>query len=83
MRIVGTKNANNLVSVSTDGQLCVWSLENLIQPQEVLTLQTVQSKSAAVSAVAATSLAFPENEVNNFFVGSEDGSVYQGIRHGT
>ena len=33
MQLVGTKNANNLVSVSTDGKMCVWSLENLAQPQ--------------------------------------------------
>ncbi len=33
MDIVGTKNAHSLVSVSTDGKLCVWSLENLLQPQ--------------------------------------------------
>lgn len=32
MNVVGTKNAHNLVSVSTDGKLCVWSLENLLQP---------------------------------------------------
>ncbi len=32
MEIVGTKNAHNLVSVSTDGRLCVWSLDNLLQP---------------------------------------------------
>lgn len=33
MEIVGTKNAHSLVTVSTDGKLCVWSLENLLQPQ--------------------------------------------------
>lgn len=33
MKIVGTKNAHNLISASTDGKLCVWSLENLLLPQ--------------------------------------------------
>ena len=32
MDIVGSKNAHNLVTVSTDGKLCVWNLENLLQP---------------------------------------------------
>lgn len=82
MKVVGTKNAHNVVSVSTDGQMCVWNVENLLQPVEVLTLQSLQSKSAAVSPVAATSLVFPESETNNFCVGSEDGSIYTGIRHG-
>ena len=30
--VVGTKNAHNLISISTDGTLCSWSLSNLSQP---------------------------------------------------
>ena len=30
--VVGTQNAHNLVSVSTDGTLCAWTLGNLSQP---------------------------------------------------
>lgn len=33
-------------------------------------------------AVAVTSMAFPLGDVNNFVVGSEDGSVYTACRHG-
>lgn len=43
----------------------------LSQPQERLELQAKQSK-----PIAATCLAFPHCDVNNFIVGSEDGSVY-------
>lgn len=32
MTIVGTKNAHNLITISSDGKLCVWAVENLIQP---------------------------------------------------
>jgi hypothetical protein len=32
LSIVGSANAHNLVSISTDGRLCVWSLENLSNP---------------------------------------------------
>lgn len=30
---IGSTKANNLVSVSTDGRLCVWSIDKLSQPQ--------------------------------------------------
>lgn len=33
-------------------------------------------------AVAVTSMSFPLGDVNNFVVGSEDGSVYMSCRHG-
>ena len=38
-------------------------------------LQFKQSK-----AVAVTALAFPQAEVNNFILGSEEGNVYTGER---
>ena len=38
-RVVGTQNAHNLISVSTDGRLCSWSLDMLSAPQETLELQ--------------------------------------------
>lgn len=86
MSIVGSKNANSLVSISTDGKLCVWSLENLMQPQEVLELnnKVAQNKPATATApVAVTALQFPEGEVNQFYVGSEEGAIYQAYRIGS
>lgn len=78
LSVVGTQNAHNLISVSTDGRLCSWSLDMLSQPQETLELQHRQSK-----AIAVTCLAFPHNDVNNFVVGSEEGAVYSACRHGS
>ncbi|XP_076162530.1 cytoplasmic dynein 1 intermediate chain short wing isoform X20 [Ptiloglossa arizonensis] len=78
LNVVGAQNAHNLISISTDGKLCSWSLDMLSQPQERLELQAKQSK-----PIAATCLAFPHCDVNNFIVGSEDGSVYSSCRHGT
>ncbi|XP_077293131.1 cytoplasmic dynein 1 intermediate chain short wing isoform X3 [Arctopsyche grandis] len=78
LNVVGTQNAHNLISVSTDGRLCSWSLDMLSQPQETLELQHRQSK-----AIAVTCMAFPQCDVNNFVLGSEEGSVYSGCRHGT
>nr|XP_023866287.1 cytoplasmic dynein 1 intermediate chain 2 isoform X4 [Salvelinus alpinus] len=78
VNVVGTQNAHNLISISTDGKMCSWNLDMLSQPQDSLELVFKQSK-----AVAVTSMAFPLGDVNNFVVGSEDGSVYTACRHGS
>ena len=49
MKVVGTQNAHNLISISTDGRLCSWSLDMLSQPQETLELQ--QQKQSRVSSM--------------------------------
>lgn len=51
---------------------CVFSLQD--------SLELVYGKQN--KAVAVTSMAFPLGDVNNFVVGSEDGSVYTACRHG-
>uniref|UniRef100_H2V8L0 Dynein cytoplasmic 1 intermediate chain 2 n=1 Tax=Takifugu rubripes TaxID=31033 RepID=H2V8L0_TAKRU len=78
VNVVGTQNANNLISISTDGRMCSWSLDMLSHPQDSMELVFKQSK-----AVAVTSMSFPHGDVNNFVVGSEDGSVYMACRHGS
>ncbi|XP_038144677.1 cytoplasmic dynein 1 intermediate chain 1 isoform X6 [Cyprinodon tularosa] len=78
VNVVGTQNANNLISVSTDGRLCSWSLDMLSQPQE--TMELVYNKS---KPVAVTGMAFPTGDVNNYVVGSEEGTVYTASRHGS
>ncbi|KAL4635842.1 cytoplasmic dynein 1 intermediate chain 2-like isoform X2 [Arapaima gigas] len=78
VNVVGTQNAHNLISISTDGKMCSWSLDMLSQPQDSLELVFKQSK-----AVAVTCMSFPLGDVNNFVVGSEDGSVYTACRHGS
>ncbi|XP_035775065.1 cytoplasmic dynein 1 intermediate chain-like isoform X4 [Anopheles albimanus] len=77
LSMVGTQNAHNVISISSDGKLCSWSLDMLSQPQDVLELQHRQSKAISVSCMA-----FPHNEVNNFVLGSEDGYVFSASRHG-
>lgn len=78
VKVVGTQNAHNLVSISTDGKFCTWSLDMLSQPQDTMDLQHKQAK-----AVAVTCLSFPAGDVNNFIVGSEEGAVYAACRHGS
>ncbi|CAH0764035.1 unnamed protein product [Diatraea saccharalis] len=77
LSVVGSQNAHNLISVSTDGRMCSWSLDMLSAPQETLDLQHRQSK-----AVAVTCMGFPYGDVNNFVLGSEDGDVYTGCLYG-
>ncbi|XP_029023003.1 cytoplasmic dynein 1 intermediate chain 1 isoform X9 [Betta splendens] len=78
VNVVGTQNANNLITVSTDGRMCSWNLDMLSQPQE--TMELVYSKS---KTVAVTGMAFPTGDVNNYVVGSEEGTVYTASRHGS
>ncbi|XP_078260069.1 cytoplasmic dynein 1 intermediate chain 2-like isoform X3 [Rhinoraja longicauda] len=78
VNVVGSQNAHNLISVSTDGKICSWSLDMLSQPQDSMELMHKQSK-----AVAATCMSFPLGDVNNFVVGSEEGSIYTACRHGS
>ncbi|CAG5891032.1 unnamed protein product [Menidia menidia] len=78
VNVVGTQNANNLITVSTDGRMCSWSLDMLSQPQETMELAYNKSK-----PVAVTGMAFPTGDVNNYVVGSEEGTVYTASRHGS
>ncbi|XP_053718349.1 cytoplasmic dynein 1 intermediate chain 1 isoform X2 [Synchiropus splendidus] len=78
VNVVGTQNANNLITVSSDGKMCSWSLDMLSQPQESMELVYNKSK-----PVAVMSMAFPVGDVNNFVVGSEEGIVYTSSRHGS
>ncbi|XP_017327823.1 cytoplasmic dynein 1 intermediate chain 1 isoform X5 [Ictalurus punctatus] len=78
VNVVGTQNANSLITVSTDGKMCSWSLDMLSQPQDSMELYYNKSK-----VVAVTGMAFPVGDVNNFVVGSEEGTVYTASRHGS
>lgn len=78
LKVVGTPNSHNLISISNDGKLCSWSLDMLSQPQETMELcQQKQSRS-----IAATCMSFPMADYNNFILGSQEGSVYSACRHG-
>lgn len=43
VNVVGTQNAHNLITVSTDGKMCSWSLDMLSTPQVGLFSPTHQS----------------------------------------
>ncbi|ORY31677.1 WD40-repeat-containing domain protein [Naematelia encephala] len=78
MKMIGTQNANNLISSSTDGLVCSWLADMLAQPQEALPL-TVPSHNKT-DEVSITSLDFPHSDTSTFYIGTEEGSIYSANR---
>ncbi|KAF9048239.1 WD40 repeat-like protein [Hymenopellis radicata] len=79
MQMVGTQNAHNLITCSTDGTVCSWLVDMLAQPQE--TLELIHAGHNKTGEVAVTTLDFPDNETTAFWVGTEEGNVYQANRY--
>lgn len=72
--LVGTQNANNIISCSTDGVVCGWTVDMLSQPQEYLELTAPPpSKTEDISPIC---MAFPWADPTSFLVGTEDGTIY-------
>ncbi|ATY59591.1 cytoplasmic dynein 1 intermediate chain 2 [Cordyceps militaris] len=75
--IVGTQNAHNIISCSTDGVVCGWSTDVFAQPQEILELKNPAAQAkVAVEDVSPTCLAFPPTDPTFFLVGSEEGTIF-------
>ena len=75
--IIGSQHANNIVSASNDGKVCVWSLNMFNSPTSSFELKN------RIKDVGCTFMAFPDNETNIFYVGAEDGSIFQTQLHGS
>lgn len=80
MKMVGTQNANSLITSSTDGLVCSWQTDMLSQPQEALLL-TIPGTHNKTDEVSIACLDFAENETATFWVGTEEGSIYQANRY--
>uniref|UniRef100_A0A8C2QSR1 Cytoplasmic dynein 1 intermediate chain 2 n=1 Tax=Capra hircus TaxID=9925 RepID=A0A8C2QSR1_CAPHI len=83
--LVASYNNNEDAPHEPDGVALVWNMkykkttpEYVFHCQDSMELVHKQSK-----AVAVTSMSFPVGDVNNFVVGSEEGSVYTACRHGS
>ena len=77
MKVVGSHNAHNLISMATDGTLCVWSLDMFTYPQEKMELNRQKNKPVAINCCD-----FNNFDVNNFIIGTEEGYAYSACRHG-
>lgn len=72
--IVGTQNANNIISCSTDGVVCGWTVDMLAQPQEFLGLTTPPP--GKTEDLSPTCMAFPPTDPTYFLIGSEEGTIF-------
>lgn len=72
--VVGTQNAHNVITASTDGIVCSWSFDMLSQPQELLELQT--PRPTRIEDLAPTTISFPPSDPTFFLVGTEEGAIY-------
>ena len=74
VEVVGTQNANNIISCSTDGVVCGWTVDMLSQPQEYLELTVPPpSKTEDISPLC---MAFPPSDPTSFLIGTEEGTMY-------
>ncbi|KAL8684585.1 MAG: hypothetical protein Q9218_008231, partial [Villophora microphyllina] len=72
--VVGTQNANNIISCSTDGVICGWTADMLSQPQEYLSLRAPPP--AKTEDMSPLCLSFPPADPTSFLVGTEEGTIY-------
>lgn len=72
--IIGTQNANNIISCSTDGTVCGWTVDMLAQPQETLTLAAPPPNK--IDYVSPLCLSFPQADPTFFLVGTEEGTIF-------
>jgi len=74
LSVVGTQNASNIISVSTDGTTCAWTFDMLSKPQEYLELTSPPGRSRTED-VAPTCISFPRSDPTYFLSGTEEGSI--------
>lgn len=74
LSIIGTQNANNIISVSTDGVVCSWTVDMLSQPQEYLELLAPLPNK--YEDLSPTCMSFPSSDPTSFLVGTEEGIIY-------
>ncbi|OLY78495.1 Cytoplasmic dynein 1 intermediate chain 1 [Smittium mucronatum] len=79
LKLVGTKNAHQLVTCSSDGQFCSWQLDMLAQPIESITLHNPNH--SRTDEVGVTCLDFSDNESSSFYLGTQEGDMFNANRY--
>lgn len=79
LRMTGHAQAPQLVSASTDGVVCTWSLDMLARPQETLLLSNPWHPRSA--EVGITCLDTAPNDASRFLVGTEEGNIVAAQRY--
>jgi dynein intermediate chain len=81
MSMIGSPASASLVTLSDDGRLCSWTLDQLAQPQETLDLVHPVAEGADVEEVAVACAAFQPAETAALWVGEEGGMLYRVDRY--
>lgn len=82
LSVVGTQNANHLITASTDGLVCSWMLPDMLA-RPVDSLQLLNQAHPKTDEVSVTSVGFMQGgrvETNAFWLGTEEGSVWMAAR---
>nr|CAD2172988.1 unnamed protein product [Meloidogyne enterolobii] len=77
MRMVGSTNAHDLVTVSTDGRLCSWNIDNMQQPIDSHNLMCPKTK----KQMSALCMSFAHGSIKDLVLGDEDNQLYIVDRH--
>ncbi|KAJ1958404.1 hypothetical protein GGI12_004744 [Dipsacomyces acuminosporus] len=79
LKVVGSTNAHQLITASTDGLVCSWQLDMLAQPQEAIEL--MHPAHMRTDEVSVTCFDFADNETTAFIAGTAEGVAYQVNRY--
>lgn len=68
--------------IDLNAQCCILHLQNHLLCLNFILQDSIELVHKQSKAVAVTSMSFPLGDINNFVVGSEEGSVYTACRLG-
>lgn len=81
LKIIGGRNSNNLISISEEGRLCIWSIHNITMPlRKVDLIPPVPSQEKANEfefLLEPFSLSSIPGDTSSVFVGTNDNSIYK------
>jgi dynein intermediate chain, cytosolic len=83
LHVVGVPSSHSLISLSSDGRMCAWSLDQLSQPQEVLALVHPAGVNTPLygEEVMVSCAAIVPGETSTLWVGDEGGFLYRVHRY--
>eukprot|EP00760_Papus_ankaliazontas_P015449 PhM_4_TR16521/c0_g1_i1/m.36851/K10415/DYNC1I, DNCI; dynein intermediate chain, cytosolic len=83
INVIGATASHQLITVSNDGRMCTWNMDKMTVPVEKSTLQYKEEvgDTAINKPITCTSVDFSNLDVEKFFVGGENGTMYSSARH--
>lgn len=79
LAMLGSENNANIISISGDGALCMWSMANMLKPLYRIELlnKAPEYRSKEEQEVLILSKCLSENHPKKMIIGSEDGNAYE------